>query len=591
MAAEAIFVATLLAALVVYLAPTLGLPLLEKHACRQTQTAYQARIFHDEGIDLLHPKTPVLGEPFEIPFEFPLLQAAAAIAMDLGLEDDRAMRTTALLCFLATALLLYGLVRHVAGRAAAIGSIVAFAFTPFALVWGRASMIEYLATAGAVGFAWALIRWRESRRALPGTLALVAGLVGMLVKPTTAIFWIAPALAYRTGRSDIRQSRRVDPWTVAIVAVPIVAAVLWTRHADAIKAASAATTWLTSSELSEWNLGRLEQRFELETWDVIGRRAITLVELLLLLLPAAAVAIFRSPQRRFWLAVVSAALLPPLVFTNLYVQHDYYLAAVTPAVAAVIGLGASFMWKFVTSRGARRAVVVAVGVLLVWGSLELGRGYWLRIHGGYDDPQVLPLAGEIKALTSPEDLIAGVGLGWSPALLYYAERRGHMVVAENEHFAYDLIHDERYRHVVVAYPDDTDLEFLRRWQWLGALGQHTFAVADSAAELQATRFVGTSDAAAATPYFESGRSLVAEPFRLPCGERVAMPAGDRGTWIELRDPAGQARISVSDEVVALPARTHLFVAAEFASRGSVRLLCDGASALNVVRVVAGASPR
>ena len=57
------------------IAPTLGRPLLERHSFRQTQTALTARIFHEQGIDLLHPKLPVLGAPFEVPFEFPLFQA------------------------------------------------------------------------------------------------------------------------------------------------------------------------------------------------------------------------------------------------------------------------------------------------------------------------------------------------------------------------------------------------------------------------------------------------------------------------------------------------------------------------------------
>ena len=30
----------------------------------------------------MHPKMPVLGEPFEVPFEFPLFQAAASLVMD-----------------------------------------------------------------------------------------------------------------------------------------------------------------------------------------------------------------------------------------------------------------------------------------------------------------------------------------------------------------------------------------------------------------------------------------------------------------------------------------------------------------------------
>ncbi len=93
-ALEAAFVAAILAAFVVVVAPTLGQPLLERHAFRQTQTAYTARIFHEQGIDLIHPKLPVLGEPFEVPFEFPLFQAAASLVMDVGVRDDVAMRLT-----------------------------------------------------------------------------------------------------------------------------------------------------------------------------------------------------------------------------------------------------------------------------------------------------------------------------------------------------------------------------------------------------------------------------------------------------------------------------------------------------------------
>ena len=68
---EAVVVVVAMAAFATVVALTLDQPLLERHSFRQTQTAYTARIFHEEGIDLLHPKLPVLGEPFEVPFEFP----------------------------------------------------------------------------------------------------------------------------------------------------------------------------------------------------------------------------------------------------------------------------------------------------------------------------------------------------------------------------------------------------------------------------------------------------------------------------------------------------------------------------------------
>src|SRR5262249_10133359 len=146
-------------------------------------------------------------EPWEVPFEFPLFQAAASIVEKLGATEDAALRITNLAFFVLTALLLYGLVRRVAGVPAAVGALVAFVASPFALVWSRTSMIEFLATAGAVGYCWAVISWREHRRPVFAVLALASGLVAMLVKPTTGVFWILPALLYRPGVGSLAPAR------------------------------------------------------------------------------------------------------------------------------------------------------------------------------------------------------------------------------------------------------------------------------------------------------------------------------------------------------------------------------------------------
>lgn len=87
--------------------PTLGTPLVGRHSFRETQTAYTAVRFASDGIDLLAPRLPVLGPPFEVPFEFPLFQAGAALMIRGGLSPTVAMRGLALVCFLATAGLLW----------------------------------------------------------------------------------------------------------------------------------------------------------------------------------------------------------------------------------------------------------------------------------------------------------------------------------------------------------------------------------------------------------------------------------------------------------------------------------------------------
>ena len=573
---EAALIATPLVAFVLAVAPTLDQPLLEAHAFRQTETAFTARVFHEQGIDLLNPKLPVLGEPFEVPFEFPLFQAAASIVMDTGVPDDVAMRLTGLVCFIVTALLLYGLVRHVDGRASALSALVAFVATPFALVWGRASMIEYLATAGAVGFAWGTVAWRQNRRPAVCGLALAAGLVGMLVKPTTAVFWVIPALAYRpTGQTDRRRLGAVLGLTI-LVLVPLAAALMWTRHADAIKAASPTTDWLTSSALREWTFGTLSQR--LEGGVIVVRLVNSLLWLGgLVLVTVGVIAAVRSAQRLFWLGIGLTAVLPPLVFANLYLVHDYYLAALTPAVAALVGLGTGHVWRRLPQERLVLGIAAVVGLLVVSSTLVLGHNYWRLVAADDPSPRTLELAREVQSHTRPNDRVGVAGLDWSPAVLYYANRWGLMVVEGDERVAYDAMHADDYRYLLVGNPLDVDLRPLARWRWLGSLGPHSYAIADDVAKLGTSQFVSTDDPGAVDL---RGRALT-RAARVPCGTPMRLRSGRNGTLIRISSPSRSGRVSVSDQLAPLPTRSAMFVGPRVARAGFLTLECSGQRALLV----------
>jgi hypothetical protein len=444
-----------------------------------------------------------------------------------------------------------------------LAALAAFVFTPFALVWGRASMMEYLATAGAIGFAWATIVWRERGRPLPFALALVAGLVGLLVKPTTAAFWVLPAIAYRPASAPELPRRRLWAGTTVLVAVPLAAAWLWTRHADAIKGASPTTAWLTSEALEQWHFGTLEQRFALHTWDVIlARVGLTLLAPAgVVLLAVAIAATVRSEQRRFWLAVWAAAVAPPLVLTNLYLRHDYYLVAISPALAALIGLGAGFIWSHLPRRPVFVAGALLVALLAVYSTLEFGRSYWLRIHGAEDDRTVMPLAQQIARHTDSDDRVAMAIADWSPAYLYYADRWGHMVVAQTEDVAYDLIRRHDYRHFV-AY-DDADLRPLDRWPYLGALDRNLYALGDDRAELSGAEFAVTHEA--------PGRARRVE---IACnGGTVTVAIEPSGTWLDLGRTDPTARIAISEDLAALPLRRYTWISAARARDGRARVRC------------------
>ncbi len=576
-------------------APSLDQPLLEHHSFRQTQTAYTALVFDEQGIDLLHPKLPVLGAPFEVPFEFPLFQAAAAVVMKVGVDPDVALRLTCLACFAVTALLLYALVRRVATRIAAAGALVAFLASPFALVWSRTSMIEFLATAGALGFCLATIGWRERRRPWLAVLALGAGLVGLLVKPTTAVFWILPALLYRPASGSPGAQRsgrlRVDPVVVALVAVPILAMLAWTRHADGIKAASPATSFLTSEALRTWNFGTWAQRLDPDTWWTVARRTgLWITGLGALLLPFAAVSVTRSRQWPFWVGVAGAAILPPIVFTNLFVVHDYYLCAVLPALAAFLGLGAGWLIERIPRGWAGTAAVAGATLLVVVVAYATTQSYWRPIYDAVSDPEeVLPLADEIRSSTTPDELVGVLGRDWSPAPLYYARRWGQMLPSVLESPP-DYLLRQGYRVLAVS-AQDGPIWFLHQWPWVGLLGPRLYSLGRSLDEIRTYGVVATDDGGAFDAAAAGGEALTPGPVDVPCdGHTVRVPAGDEATWLRVEgDPSVNARLWIGEGLLPLPVRT-VTVVDSAVSNAELALRCDGTDALRFTDVVSAPFP-
>jgi hypothetical protein len=435
--------------------PTLGQPLLEAHAFRQTQTALTALIYHQQGIDLLRPQLPVFGPPWMVPFEFPLFQAAASLLMDAGIGPDTAMRSMGLATFLLTGALLFGLLRHVTGDITAVIGLIAFLFSPFGLIFGRTSMIEYLATAGSVGFLWAGVAWADRGAVGAHAGAMVAGSVGTLTKIATGGFYLLPLLFYR-GRLPMSRSHLA--LLAVLMIVPLAVALAWTSYADRVKLAGEATAWLAvgGGAMRDWNFGDVADRFDLGKWGQVLRPLTA--NLTGFLLPVwmvlGGLAVWAHPQRRFLIAFLALCTLAPIVvFMPLYVIHDYYLAAISPAIATLIGLGGAWLWRH---RRARVVRGVAVALAVVWlVAFALRGGYWGRAYGPVvDRERTLEAAAYIESRTRPDDWVVLSGRDWNPSVFYYAGRRGFMVrPSETEtQLIEELDQDPRYTLFVDCPP-------------------------------------------------------------------------------------------------------------------------------------------
>jgi len=415
--------------------PQLFHTLFEPHSFRQTQTAFIAKQYALNGIDVLTTPLPVFGTGSNVPMEFPLFQAIASLGVSAGLTPDGASRLLGLLAFQATAVLLAVLLLRRHGRVVAIMAVGLFELLPFGLFWGAASLIDFFAVSLAMLMVYALGRWFE--RGSPWFLVIgaIASVLAFLVKATTAPAWgflllaIAVIVVREAGWRASR--RRIVVGMLLGPGAGLIAAVAWTAFADSVKSRNELTVFLTSSALREWNFGTIPQRLELSNYlSVVGRVTNEIVGPLLvpLILGVAGTLLLRGRGQRIdTLGWILAAASGPLVFFNLYVIHSYYLIAIYPALTAVCAIG--IVWAIRLIPGVRgRWATVAVSALTAT-ALIVGLGATSgrsSVQGFLSSPPPSGPAIDIRDNTEKGSRIIVIGCDWDPTYLYYAQREGLM---------------------------------------------------------------------------------------------------------------------------------------------------------------------
>jgi hypothetical protein len=588
--------ALLLIAAVIPRLPSLGQPLVEDHPFRQTWTAWTAKLFHERGIDLLHPLVPIFGPQFVLPSEFPLFQALGALVMTAGVPTDPAMRVAGLLTFVGCAAALWLLARDVAGRAVAAIAVAIFAASPLALLWSRTSMIEYLALGAGLAYAWAGLRWRDGRGARWWWIALVLGLVTALVKPPTLVGCAIP-LALAVAQRDAAGWRgwlraRLDPRFIALGALPLAAAFAWLAYGDAVKAADPATLFLQSSGPG-WRLyyyETLADRVNAGEVDIVSGRlaGLAIGRFTLAFFALGIFASLRAARSSFWLGVALAVVLPIEIFWGAYRRHDYYFVAISAHVAMLSALGIVWAWRRMITRPARLALAAAA-IVAVAGSLVAERAYWTVMYEPVHDPeQVLRGARVHAAATKPDEDVLVLGLGYDPSQPYYAGRRALMIAAENAAAVLPTLDRARYGTLYVRDPWVDPISITRAWRFVGARETSIYRISDRASGVADAYLVATDD-----PAPTAARVLADRPVTVPCDfNGVEVPAGERGTLLQLRPgyPV-DARIALGFVSGPVPARGLVWLDGALTPGAvTVRVTCSGPGSLVIDRVLEAARP-
>lgn len=453
----------------------LSLPLSNSfHDFRQTQTAIIIQNYFREGWSLRHYSIPVFGYPYNtVMFECPIYQTIVYFLMLLFKQEniDYCARIISLILFYCSAGVLKKFVDQIADEKYSEYVCVLYLLLPFNIYWSTAVLIDYTSVLFALIYGWGLYGWlqRKKGRQAYYLAALVFGSLGYLLKSTTmfpVVFFLA-FLIIRHYVYEILNSSDGVSWQVVITyfrnnlfhlaqllvlcCLPVLAGLLWTQYADIVKESSEYTQWLTSGNLSFWNYGTLEQKINIDNWKIIFERLFGMfgVEYIFWLLVA--VYIFNCGKKNLLVIVACffSVILTVFSLFNLYYVHDYYFIALTPFVCIFYGIIlCDIVRKLLMGKEIGQILISTMVVVLVYVQIHGNTVYLDALKATVDNHNV---GLYVNKITDETERVVIEGEDWSPAIMYYAERKGFMIRNSEwltQEFCESFLRDENYTTLV-----------------------------------------------------------------------------------------------------------------------------------------------
>lgn len=401
------------------------------HEFRQAQTALTIQAVERDGLRLDY-ATPVLGKPWSIPMEFPLYQWVAAGWADLsGAETVPAGRLVSVLAFLLGLPAVLMILRTIGfSWGAGFGVLALVVATPVYAFYSAAVLIESTAWSASCWFLWGVLRHRQSEAWRYLVFAAMAGAIAVLVKPTTwAVACLPWALLWMRDGWRLRTAGNWRPWLVqaGVLGVGLLAlGFSWVSYADHIKAQNPIAHFLLSSALTEFNFGTWEMKFAPATWEALAQHwhydVVTIPALVVGLLVSL---VWRQTRVIAALGVLAFVGIQ-LIFTSLYVMHDYYLYANAAYLVVAFSIGLAYWWD---RPGAVWKTKLPAGLVLALIAVSQLHLYRTELFQGIlDRPAHEPkFAVLVRELTNPDDVIVGHMGDWNSSLPFYSQRRTLMI--------------------------------------------------------------------------------------------------------------------------------------------------------------------
>lgn len=404
-------------------------PVADWHSWRQADTASVARLYVENGIDLLRPKyhdisniASGLDNPEGWRFvEFPIYNAIHALLYKAypNLGFDKWGRLTSVIISLGSLLFVYLLGKRFISRAGGLLAAFFFAALPFNIYFSRVILPEPLTVFFIVSSLYFFSEYIEKEKKWSIYLSGVLFAMALLIKPYI-VFYGAAFLYLAWEKYKIRGSlKNFDFWVfLSLVASPFffwrgwmwsgehirgIPHWKWAFNGDNIRFRPAFWWWILEERLGRmilgvwavlpFSLGFLN--IKKSTHDGTANYPFFLH-------------ILFTSQFTFMLTVATAS-----------VRHDYYQTLTIPAVSLALASGFLFLWntKVFNTQLARLTAVGTIAMGLFFSFYQIKEFYKIN------HPEII-LAGNRADEILPKDSIVIAPYNGDTAFLYQTKRRG-----------------------------------------------------------------------------------------------------------------------------------------------------------------------
>lgn len=405
-------------------------PIADWHSWRQADTAAVTWNFVRVKFDIFHPmyfdiSNVQSGRDNPIGYryvEFPLYNAITASMFMVfhGLSIEGWGRVVSIAFSLLGSLFLFLLLKRRVNVIAAWVSLLCSLFLPFNIYYGRTILPDNAMVSTMLGSFLFLDVWLDGfrdKKNLPKVHFLIFAVISLaaslLLKIYTVFYFPAFFVLLYTifGRDMLK---RKDLWVAFSAAIlPIVCwRIFILSHPEGIPAAD----WL-------FNGNGIRFRPSFFRWIFYERLTKLISGYVNIIFVGLGVYALWKDKKHVWFFItfVLCALAYVCIIATGNVQHDYYQIVIMPAVAILMGFGASFLFNFLKRFMPQIVDCGIIGIILLL-------GFWLswmqvRDYFNINNQAIVDAGIAIRKMT-PKDAKIVAPYGGDTTLLYYTKRKG-----------------------------------------------------------------------------------------------------------------------------------------------------------------------